>query len=974
MYLVSLLLSTILVAVPLAAQAAARPLSPIKLHHTSWTAKDGAPPSIIAIAQTPDRWLWLASSNGVYRFDGVRFERFQPPGEQKPGNDIWGMRVLGNGALWIGYRSGGASLWQQGRLRNFGAADGFPVASVVDFEQDWRGRVWASTSQGLRMFDGSRWTAPQMQSTGQCMLLADPAKTVWARCESGTFVLPKGAEAFAPSSDGLGFGRMAMSGDGTVWAMGGQPGELAALSGPGRAKPAPPWPRAREAGGTMLFERDGLHGWATRADGVLRFGPGEQATVFGAVHGLSGSLPNAVFQDAEGNVWVGTENGLDRFRPAALQGVALPQIRWDTPAIAAGENGALWVGGTQVRTPGYEAFAALPAEDPASAVSAIHRHGADVWTGGLDGLWHYRDGKRQAIPLPDYVTTRQFNAIMRDSEGALWTAIRGAGLLRWKDGAWQRGGGIRELERRPDSMLADSHGRLWFGYTDNTLSVLEGGKVSVYGAEQGMRIGAVLQIAESAKGIWLSGLNGLYHFDGRQFVQVLGQGDDPMLGVSGMVDDGDALWLNGAAGITVVSKAELERALGTPGYRVNFRRLDHKDGLRGVATNSFPVPSAVAGTDGKLWFATTAGLFWLDRKAGADNRLAPPVYIRSANVDGADIPLAAQGVSQLPSNPGRVQIDFTSLSFTMPERMQFQYQLEGVDRGWQQGGALRTATYTDLGPGNYTFRVRAANNDGVWSERDAVAAFHVEPAFYQTAWFRELCAVAVALGLWGLYKLRVAQIARQVEGRVEARLQERERIARDLHDTLLQTVQALLLQMQCAWHKLPPGEPVRRDIERSLDLAQAALEEGRDKVQGLRAPQGGDLLTEVSRALKAEHPDVELELRASGELHPLAPAVYDELRAIALEALRNAVRHAGASQIIFEVCYAAEALSLTVRDNGRGLPVEVQQVGRAEGHWGLVGMRERAQRLGAQLIVDSVVGVGTILTVQVPGQRAYLAV
>ncbi|WP_395402345.1 hypothetical protein ACHMW6_29465 [Pseudoduganella sp. UC29_106] len=187
--------------------------------------------------------------------------------------------------------------------------------------------------------------------------------------------------------------------------------------------------------------------------------------------------------------------------------------------------------------------------------------------------------------------------------------------------------------------------------------------MSAYGPEQGLRIGSVLHIVESAQGVWLSGSNGLYHFDGKRFVQVLGQGDEPMLGLSGMIDYGDALWLNGAAGITVVARQELARALAESGYRVSFRRLDHKDGLLGAATNSFPAPSAVAGTDGKLWFTTTAGLFWLDPKAGAENRLPPPVYIRSANVDGASFALAAKGVSQLPSNPGRVQIDFTSLEF-----------------------------------------------------------------------------------------------------------------------------------------------------------------------------------------------------------------------------------------------------------------------------------------------------------------------
>lgn len=972
MQLFRLLFSAFLLS--LAGQAAAIQFSPISLHHTSWTAKDGAPPSIIAIAQTPDRWMWLASQNGIYRFDGVRFERFHPPGGQQLGNDIWGMRVLSNGALWIGYRSGGVSVWHKGVLHNYGVADGFPVASVLDFAEDWRGRIWASTSLGFRVFDGKRWEKMDQSrsgKTGQCFLQTDPDKTIWARCDPGVFKLAKGDESFGEKYENLGFGRLSLARDGTVWATGGKPGELIPLIGPGKDRPLPDWPRPRESGGTMLFERDGQHAWLTRADGVMRIGPGEDPKPFGIPNGMSGNMPNCLYQDVEGNIWVGTENGLDRFRVPVLSGVAMPPIYWDAPAIAAGDNGALWVDGNEVKTPSYQTIAALPPQNENTAVSVIHKNGRDVWTGGRDGLWHYRDGKREHIALPDYATTMQFHSIAQDKDGGLWVAARDAGVIRLKDGEWQRGGGYKDLKRRADWIMQDHAGRIWFGYMDNSIRVLEDGKVRIYDVKDGLHVGTAEQIVESGDGVWIGGLNGLFHFDGKKFVQVIGQGDDALLGLSGIVDYGGALWLNGSAGVTIVSKRELEKALADPRYRFSFRRLDHKDGLSGVATTAFPLPSAVAGTDGKLWFSTTAGLFWLDTKAEMRNKTPPPVYVRGANVDGVAFPMSDQGSNQLPANPGRVQIDYTALSYTMPERMQFQYLLEGVDRGWQQGGVTRTATYTDLGPGDYRFRVRASNNDGVWSESDAVMAFTVQPAFYQTIWFRVLCAGLLALGLWAIYKLRVAQVSRAVAGRIEARMEERERIARDLHDTLLQTVQASLLQMQTATYRLPSDSQARHDIERSLDLAQSALEEGRDKVHDLRAAPGTDLADDVCRTIQAEHPTLALACKSDGDATLITPCVYDELRAISLEAVRNAARHAQASRISYEVSYGRDMLTLTVRDDGRGLPDVVQSAGQAAGRWGLVGMRERAKRLGGQIMLVSDAGKGTVVTVEVPGKCAY---
>jgi signal transduction histidine kinase/ligand-binding sensor domain-containing protein len=957
---------------------AASPLSVIDLHHTAWTAKDGAPSTIFAIAQTPDRWLWLASFTGLYRFDGVRFERFQPPGEALQGSDIWGMRALSNGALWIGYRHGGASVWEHGKMRNYGLADGMEQSSVIDFALDGRGRVWSATALGLRVLDGARWRPADDAAaarSGACTFQHDAAQTIWAQCENGIYALAPKAATFVRREGPAGIGRMALAKDGTVWSTGGPTGAFMALHGPGKDRPAPPWPLARIGGGTMLFERDSEYVWVTRADGVMRAGQAGAAKVFGTDQGLSGSQPNCLFQDAEGNVWVGTENGLDRFRPTALQGVAFPQIYTDSPAVTAGERGALWVGNTLLPAPDRDAFMALEPETDANAVSAIYREGPDnVWTGDRSGIWHHHNGLHEQIALPLDIPYKQFFSMVRDQDDDLWVSLRKVGVLRLRAGAWEPGGGYPELAQRANMLYRGRQGRLWFSYANNVVRVLDHGTVRKYGSADGLQIGTALQIAENDDGVWLGGLNGLFHFDGQRFAPVLAENDDPLLGISGIIVTPDALWLNGAAGVTIVSRTELQKAIHDPTHRVRFRRLDHKDGLRGAATNSFPLPSAVLGSDGRMWFTTSAGLFWYDPARQNTNTLAPPVLIRGVLVDGSTLPLTADNtLPVIAPRPGRVQIAYTALSLTMPERMQFLYKLEGVDQRWQPGGPERMATYTDLAPGSYRFHVKASNNDGVWSAGEAVLAFDVAPTFYQTLWFRSLCGALLVLAIWRIHKLRLAHEYRRLAERMEARHEERERVARDFHDTILQSFQSLLLQVHLAWHRLPADATGRKDIERSLDLAQAALEEGRDKVRGLRAGArpGTDLAADLHAAFAAESPGSPIAVRTEGDARPLAPCVHEECRLITLEAVRNALHHAQARRIVVELGYGADSFNLTIRDDGLGIPDEIMQAGHLSGHWGMAGMRERASATGGEFACASAPGNGTSITVAIPADRAY---
>ncbi|WP_176992709.1 sensor histidine kinase [Collimonas sp. OK242] len=952
---------------------------PIDMHHTSWTAKDGAPPVIIAIAQTSDGWLWLASPSGIFRFDGVTFERFRPNGVQLMSSNVWGMRLLTSGSLWFGYAGGGSSVWKDGHLRNFGLEEGMSTATVYDFAEDGADRVWAATSQGLRVFDGKRWHEPAQHyhaPEGSCTLLQDKDRSVWAQCESGAFRLPPQGQAFVQMPGPVGMGRLVQGPDMTVWSVGGPKGEIVALNNVGAKGPKHAWPQPRVSGGTMLFDRDAEHLWITRADGLIRAGTDGSNEVFGVVHGLSGAIPNSILQDKEGNIWVGTENGLDRFRRNALSGVALPQIYGDSPALSAGENGALWVGKKLLAQPTKEAFASIPPESGEDTVTVLWKEAPDsLWIGAGESLFHQRGLVQEQIALPKEVRSPRIHAIVRDAEGALWIAVSRAGTYRLRDGVWEAGGGFPELRQKVLWMHADRDGRMWFACRGNKVLMLNRGKLQQYGADEGLQVGTPVQISGNGNDILVSGENGLFHFNGQKFTSILGVGDESMLGVSGMLEFNGALWLNGTAGITSIDMDELRHAQRDPGYRIQFRRLDHKDGMRGTATQYEPLPSAVAGSDGVLWFSTTAGVFWLNPSKVIKNLLPPPVYVRGITTEHAAFPFVAGTPARLPPHPGRIQIDYTALGLTMPERMRFSYQLEGVDSGWQDAGTSRTATYTDLGPGEYRFKVRAANNDGVWNDEAAVMPFYVIPAFYQTLWFRILMAMLIIAILWAIYNLRMAQVARQIRARIEERLMERERIARELHDTLLQGIQAMILRVHAATAHVPPHDPVREKIDSALEGADTMLLEGRERVHDLRAHDhfgvGVAASIKLSGAALAKENGVQFEFVESAQQRGIMPFVGHELYRIANEALTNAFLHAQATQVKVDVMHERKALILVVRDNGRGLPAEVMRSGQLAGHWGLPGMRERANKLGATLVLESEPGKGTLLRLSIPAIMAY---
>lgn len=980
----SLLAATLLSAACILPARAAPPVDKapvIDLPHASWTAREGAPSNITGIAQTPDGWIWIGSTSGLYKFDGVRFLR--ATGAQAPlSSNVAGIGVLPGGLMWVGYKYGGVSLMADGRMRHYpGNADGGPAGTVFSATRDAAGRLWLATGRGLLVLgaDG-RWRPcdPALGAPASAFssVLADRDGALWAAGIAGVYMLPKGGGRFERRATLSTLLSLVRHPDGSIWTSDETRPGLHMLAGPARG-PAPAWDFPR--GATLFaFDRDG-HAWVADGSGVLRAaaadGPVRIRRMW-AEHGLSGRKVQAVFEDRERNVWVGTESGLDRFHSPRVRAEALSgDASSDALPLAGGAGAGVWAGHATLAAPGASAreFGHAPAGIN-DTITALYRGPAgDVWAAGFSGLWAVRpDGAAWRRLLPGIDGQATIYAMAQDTAGALWLALGRRGVAAWRDGRLVRGGGIAALDTyAAATVAADRRGRVWFGSVGDDLVILDGGKVRHYGRVDGLTVGTVIQILPTDHGAWVGGENGLMHFDGARFTPVTGRNGEPFAGITGMVFARDGtLWLNGAGGLSSIAPDELRRALREPGHGVGYGRIDYRDGLRGTAGAILPVSSAVRSDDGTLWFTTIGGVYGFDPAALPRNTLVPPVVITGLKSGAAAF--GAHDGMRLPAGTETLDIDFTALTYREPGRVEFRYRLDGVDHDWREGGD-RSAHYTNLGPGNYRFQVLASNDDGVWNTTGAAVSFDIAPRLTQTTWFRVLCIVAAVFVAWRLQLFWMRRTARRLAVRMGERIAERERIARELHDTLLQSIQGLMLLFWSAASRLTAE--ARVPLEGALARANGVVAEGRDRVAGLRSATVPD--ADLAGALRrfaeplARDAGIAFRLYADGRARRLRDPAVDEAYAIAREALWNAFAHARARTVDVTLQYAPSALVVTITDNGTGLPDDVDAERGRDGHWGIPGMRERARTLGATLAVQTAPGDGTTWTLRVPAPIAY---
>lgn len=961
-----------------------------QLHHASWTARDGAPTSVQMMAQTEDGFIWFATASGLVRFDGVQFERYVPASEEAlPSRSVRSLLALPGNALMIGWIFGGATLLRDGRVINFGEKDGYPPGTTYQFLVDGDGRLWAATTNALARFDGARWhrIGADWNFAGQraIAIFLDRDGTMGAFTDSTLMTLPKGGTAYQPTG-GKSTTRapIVRSSDGALFLSDGR--GIRSIASLARYDEIDrPWVVRTKPNDVVriLADRDGSL-WFGDARGVGRIAHPERrdATVeyFSKSEGLSDFKAGAIFEDREGNIWTATSSGVDRFRVGSfVPPTKVLQVNF--AAMASDLNGGLifaefggagrhlTVDGT-VRKFG-PIFATCAYRDPDGAVW----FGSQPTAPRIAELMRYQRGRVDRMDLPaDIPPNVDVQSITMDASRSLWISVIRKGVYRLSGGAWSQPPDLPDAGKLTAVvMTADSKGRVWLGYVGNRVALWDNGKVRIYTASEGLEVGNVLAIHEKGTHLWVAGERGLAIFDSDRFRTLSTEDREVLQGITGLVetDDGD-LWLHGSAGAILVKAEEIQSALRQPAPAMTYRLFDHDDGLAGVATDVRPLPTLVAGADGRLWFATNRGVFTLDPRRIATNKV-PPMVVVKAVLAGGERHLPHEKID-LPALTTNLQVDYTATNIAAPRRMRFRYKLSGVDPDWLDAGARRQAFYTNLGPGSYRFQVIAANEDGVWNPAGATFAFTIAPAWYQTKWFLALCFLAAIAALALGYRMRVARVSSQIQARLQERQLERERIARDLHDTLLQGFQGLLLTFTAAMRRIPSGEPARALMEKALERASGVLAEGRNRVRDLRDSVvfQGDLpaaLKDAAEDFAQVHPAT-FALAVQGDTRVLHPLVLEEAYRIGREALANAYHHAAARKIEVEVTFDSAQLRIRIRDDGKGIDGDVLANG-VPGHWGMTGMRERAQKLGARLLIRSGSGSGTDVELDIPGAVAY---
>jgi len=965
--------------------------------HTAWTPRDGTlQGGANTIVQTLDGYLWLGTDLGLVRFDGVRMVPWIPPaGQELPSSVISSLAAGRDGSLWIGTANGLVS-WKDGKLREHPAI-GKHLVNVV--YEDRHGTVWAGTSQSptaklCAIRDDGTTCVGDDGSLGDQVtsLCEDAAGQLWVGTIAGLWRWSPGPPtryvldpspnpsastrgrvvSMAPGENGKGitftnFNNAYQIVDGKIVDY--------------RAEGLPP----REIRMRVFRDRDGGVWFATETSGVIRVGR-RHASTFRHADGLSSDDVRFVYEDREGSIWLGTGNGLDRFREFAV--TSLTQAEGFSDPIATGvlarRDGSVWIGsnsGINVWKDGRivvhnrRTDTALPSND---VQSFFEDERGRLWIATSRGIVGLEDGKFRNMPFD---TSQMTFAMDSDGAGGLWVSHPG-GVSHLADGRvieempWRLANGLGP----GTGLVSRPGGGVFVGMIGGAIGEFRDGALRrLLTSAEGVGPGRLVDLQRDEHGgMWAATEGGLTRVaaDGRVATMTTANGL-PCNPTHWMIDDDQGgFWVYSRCGLTRIPRSDVDAWIADPKRKVRTSMLDRSDGVRTMGFMGPYRPHVTRATDGRIWFVSDKVASVLDPRHLKANAIPPPVHIERITVDGTVY--APQPGLRLPPHVRDLSIDYAALSLVAPEKVRVRLRLEGQDPDWREVVEDRHVSYSNLAPGTYRFHVIASNNSGVWNERGDVLEFSIAPAYYQTNAFLVCCAAAFAGLLWTAWHWRLRRVAHRFELTLDARVAERTRIARELHDTLLQSFQGLLLIFESAVRLLPehPLE-ARESLERALDQAAEATAEARDAVQGLRnsVTETNDLvpsLTSVAQELStgASADAAAIEVVVDGTARPLKPLVRDEVYRIAAEALRNAARHAHARHISAEIRYEERQFRLLVRDDGAGIDEEKLRE-TPSGHFGLHGMRERAAIVGGGLEVLTRAGLGTVVELSIPAPIAY---
>lgn len=951
-----------------------------------WGTERGFPGGpVYAITQTTDGYLWIGTEKGLVRFDGLNFRLFNQTNTPSfPSGPVLGLVGDREGSLWIRMRNPSMLRYRGGKFENVMADLEQAEAGITAMCRGQNGEVYFSALvNGTLRYSEGRFTRIASTEGRPNFLVLSMAETplgdLWLGTrDSGLFNIKEGRIIQVTNGlPDLKINSLLAVGDQGLWA--GTDNGVVRWNGT-EFTTAGVSPSLKNIQALAMTQDRLSNIWVSTSTGLLRIDT-RGITSFEESTQRTGTPSTALFEDREGNLWTANTQGIERLRVSAFVTYSTAQ------GMPSESNGPVYVdsGGRAWFAPldgGLYSINAGRIERVAAAainkdvVYSITGRKGELWIGRQRGGLTHLDYKgrlprAETFTEADGLAQNSVYVVHQSRDGTVWAGTLSAGVSRFSNGRFTTLTAADGLASNMiNSILESSDGTMWFA-TPTGLSALSNNRWQTYKQSEGLPSENIHCLLEDSSGrLWIGTSNGLAFInEGRAYAPpaMPAQFSEAILGME--EDKNGSLWIATSSRVLRVNR---DRLIGGGLTDAEVREYGSADGLQGIEGVKRH-RSVVTDSLGQVWFSLNRGLSVVDPARLVNSSTPAIIHVESVSADGTSIDL--RGPVRILSANQRITFNYAGLSLSIPERVKYRYLLEGFDPGWSEAVSTREVAYTNLAPGPYTFRVIASNSDGVWNSDEAIISFEIEPMFWQTLWFRFLIGIALIVILLAFYQLRLRQLTKQLNVRFEERLAERTRIAQELHDTLLQGFLSASMQLHVAVDNLPDDSPAKPRLNRVLQLMRQVTEEGRNAVRGLRSSSKNSTLdleqafSRIKQELGIQGP-TDFRVIVEGHPRPLRPIIRDEVYRIGREALVNAFRHSRAKSIEIEVEYLSNNLRILVRDDGCGIDPQVLRSGR-DGHWGLSGMRERADRIGARLKVRSRLATGTEVELSVPGPVAF---
>jgi ligand-binding sensor domain-containing protein/two-component sensor histidine kinase len=939
--------------------------------YSFWTIKHGLPDTTIwSIAQTPDGYIWLGTPSGLVRFDGVRFVNFRLPSEKEA--TVENLRVSKDGSLWICSYNYGLFQLKDGQIKTYSKENGLSSHKITTVYQDQQDNIWIGTLySGINLLKDNKITvydkAQGLIENQVNDIAGDSHGNIWIATNGGISKFREGGFTNYTVDDGLPDNRIndiTIDQNGIVW--------FATAKGLVKLKDQTFTAYTEKDGlsrneiDSIVEDKDGNLWIGTRGGGLNRM-TNNSFTSFTSKDGLSSDDIRVVFEDKQKNIWVGTRGGglcQLKERPYTLytakDGLANNHVIGCVETI----DGSIWCGtlnGLSRYKDGkfitYTLKDGLADNHVMSIAKGVNN---TLWIGTMNGLSKLHGNKFTSYTTKDGLVSDKIVGLYTDREGSLWVTSKGV-IQRLKNGEFDNYP-VQDSDAAIKVIYEDSNGNLWFG--GGGLSLLKDGKVITYTTKDGLISNSVKSIYEDQDGaLWIGTRKGLSRYKDRKFNNYSikdGLVDEYIIDI---FEDGEGyFWISNKKGFSRISRKELNDYAENKTRHISVLFFEREDSNRNITYNGVGDFRGCKIKDGSIWFPSLQGIVVINPSKSVLPSEKVPVYIEEVLVDKKPVDL--KDYVYFAPGSRELEIRYTGISFISPENLHFKYILDGFDKDWIDANNRRVAYYTNLPPGEYSFKVIARNMKGIWNEEISSFQFYLKPRFYQTYWFYALCLVSTGLLGWTIYFLRM----KHLESKFSAAISERTRIARELHDTLLQDIAAIAMKLELISQEIDKSpSSAKKELDQVIITMDDCQNDARKSIENLRTAgsKSNTLCAElenIANNISSDYP-VQVHLETLGLPYPLPKDFEENLAKICKEAVNNAIKHGKAQYIDLKLIYDPEWIQLKIQDDGCGFDASAINT---KGHYGLTGMKERAIEIGGNFSIYGQNGTGTKIMVEIP--------